>query len=241
METEPIYRGLLDQPSGMEIEPINRGLLDQPLAQYRSTMNSPATNIPCAVSAMSPFTEYMKKLKLEATSEDDIHAGDKTLDAIFAEDLTLGVGGGTALAGRAAATPKEGGDLAVAQAVAALSFVHDANEKEMIAQLKIDEATNPPPVCSEFGQGGVHPHVANQKPPAKEGKHAPLKKTPCQSIIGCDNTGIFLKKAPIVTKKERKKTLYKNADDLPKVSLIVAFFLNTHCHHSKTLPELRPF
>ena len=34
-----------------------------------------------------------------------------------------------------------------------------------------------------------------------------------------------------MTKKERKKTLYKNSANLPKVSLIVAFFLNTHCHH----------
>ena len=80
----------------------------------------------------------MKELKLKAISEDDIRAGDKTLDAIFAEDLTLGVGGGAALAGHTAATPQEGDDhLAAAQAMAALSFVHDG-------QLKIDEATNPP-------------------------------------------------------------------------------------------------
>ena len=58
-------------------------------------MNSPAPNILGAVSAMSPFTEYiMNKLELEATSEDDISARDKTLDAIFAEDHALGVGGG---------------------------------------------------------------------------------------------------------------------------------------------------
>ena len=31
-------------------------------------MNSPAPNIPGAVSAMSPFTEYMNELELEATS-----------------------------------------------------------------------------------------------------------------------------------------------------------------------------
>jgi hypothetical protein len=135
-------------------------------------MNSPAPNIPGAVSAMSPFTEYiMNELELEATSEDDIRAGDETLDAIFAEDHALGVGGGAAsLAGRMPATPQEGGDLATARAMAALSFVD-----------------------------------IDQKPPADEGKHAPLKKTPCQSIIGCDDTGIFLKKAPIVTKMERKK------------------------------------
>ena len=111
--------------------------------------------------------------------------------------------------------------------MAALSFVHDG-------QLKIDEATNPPPVCSGFEQGIADPQDANKKPPADKGKHATLKKTPFQSIIGCDDTGIFLKKAPIATKKERTKTLYKNAEAVPKVSLIVAFFLNTtHCHHLK--------
>jgi hypothetical protein len=42
-------------------------------------MNSPAPNIPGAVSTMSPFTEYiMNELELEATSEDDIRAGDET-------------------------------------------------------------------------------------------------------------------------------------------------------------------
>jgi hypothetical protein len=54
-------------------------------------MNSPAPNIPGVVSAMSAFTEYiMNELELEATSEDDIRAGDETLDAIFAEDHALG-------------------------------------------------------------------------------------------------------------------------------------------------------
>ena len=179
---------------------------------------------------MSPFTEYMNKLELEAISEDDICARDETLDEIFPEDHALGVGGGAASAGCTAATPQEGGDLAAARAMVALSFVHDANVK--IRQLKIDESTNPPPVCSGFERGaGAYPQDINQKPPADEGNHAPLKKTPCQSIIGCDDTGIFLKKAPIVTKKERKKTLYKNSANLPKVSLIVAFYLNTHCHH----------
>jgi hypothetical protein len=126
-----------------------------------------------------------------------------------------------------AAMPQEGDDhLAAARAMAALSFVHDG-------QLKIDEATNPPPVCSGFEQGIADPQDTNQKPPADEGKHATLKKTPFQSIIGCSNAGIFLKKAPIVTKKERTKTLYKNAEALLKVSLIVAFFLNRHCHHLK--------
>jgi hypothetical protein len=111
-------------------------------------MNSPAPNIPGAISAMSPFTEYMNKFKLEATLEDDIHAGDETLHAIFAEDHALSIGGGAASTGRTAATPQEGGDIAAARAMAALSFVHDANVK--IGQLKIDEATNPPPVCSGF-------------------------------------------------------------------------------------------
>jgi hypothetical protein len=44
-------------------------------------MNSPAPNNPGAASAMSPPTEYMNELELEleleATSEDDIGAGDK--------------------------------------------------------------------------------------------------------------------------------------------------------------------
>ena len=129
-------------------------------------MNSPAPNIPCAVSATSPFTEYTKELELEATWEDDIHARDKTLNTIFAEDLTLGVGGGAALADRTTATPQEGDDhLAAARAMAALSFVHDG-------QLKIDEATNPHPVCSGYEQGSADPQDANQKPPANWGKHA---------------------------------------------------------------------
>ena len=54
-------------------------------------MNSPAPNIPGAVSAMSPFTEYMNELELEATSEDDIRAEDETPDTIFAEDHALGL------------------------------------------------------------------------------------------------------------------------------------------------------
>jgi hypothetical protein len=74
----------------MEIEPIDRGLLDQPLARYRirrahffiqqQQLISP--NIPGAVSAMSPFNEYMNELELEATSEDDICAGVETLNAM---------------------------------------------------------------------------------------------------------------------------------------------------------------
>ena len=71
-------------------------------------MNSPAPNIPGAISAMSPITEYMNELK--ATSEDDICARDETLNAIFAEDHALGVGGGAASAGRTAVTPQEGDD-----------------------------------------------------------------------------------------------------------------------------------
>ncbi len=189
-------------------------------------MNSPAPNILGTVSAMGPFTEYMNEL--EATSEDDIHAGDETLNAIFAEDHAFGVGGGAASAGRTAATPQEGDyHLAVAQAMAAISFVYDG-------QQKIDEATNPHPACSGYEQGSADPHDADQKPPANEGKHATSKKTPFQSIIGCDDTGIFLKKAQKTTKKERTKMVYNNAEAPPKVSLIVAFFLKTtHCHHLK--------
>jgi hypothetical protein len=50
-------------------------------------MHSPAPNNPGAASAPSPFTDYMNELK--ATSEDDIRAGDETLDAIFDGDETL--------------------------------------------------------------------------------------------------------------------------------------------------------
>ena len=57
----------------------------------------------------------MPNVELEATSEDDIRAGDETLDAIFAEDHALDVGGGAASAGRTAAPPQGWGDLAVAQ------------------------------------------------------------------------------------------------------------------------------
>ncbi len=81
-------------------------------------MNSLAPNIPGAVSAMSPFTEYMNELELKATSEDDIRDRDETLDAIFAEDHALDVGGGAASAGRTPAMPQEGGDLATARAMA---------------------------------------------------------------------------------------------------------------------------
>ena len=113
--------------------------------------------------------------------------------------------------------------------MAALSFVHKG-------QLKIDEATNPHPLCSGYEQGSADPQDADQKPPADKGKHATSKKTPFQSIIGCNDTGILLKKAPKMTKKERTKMACNNAKALPKVSLIVAFFLNTthsHCHHLK--------
>ncbi len=75
-------------------------------------MNSPAPNIPG--SAMSPFTECMNELELEATSEDDIRAGDETLDTIFAEDHASGVCGGAASTGCTAVTPQERGDLAAA-------------------------------------------------------------------------------------------------------------------------------
>ena len=76
-------------------------------------MNSPAPNNLGAASAPSPFTDYMN-----ANSEDDIRAGDETLDAIFdgdetlgaffarsCEDHALGVGGGAASVGHTAAPP----------------------------------------------------------------------------------------------------------------------------------------
>ena len=52
-------------------------------------MNSPAPNNPGAASAMSPPTEYMNELKLEleATSEDDIGAGDETLSLFTAKAM----------------------------------------------------------------------------------------------------------------------------------------------------------
>ena len=120
-------------------------------------MNSPAPNIPGAVSAMSPFTEYMNELELEATSEDDIRAGDETLDVIFAEDHVLGVGGGAASsAGRTPAMPQERGNLATARAMAALSFVD-----------------------------------IDQKSPADEGKHDPLKKTPASPSLAATTPAFF--------------------------------------------------
>jgi hypothetical protein len=107
-------------------------------------------------------------------------------------------------------------------------FVDDDIVKEMKSQLK-SETANPLPVCPEYWQGGPQPQDTNQKPPTDEGKHASSKKPPHQSIIGCDDTSLFLKKAA-ETKKEKKKPPY-NTDNIPKVSLIVAFFLNMHCHH----------
>ena len=181
MEIDPIDQGLLDRPSGMEIEPIRLrpaqstvGLISnstRSLFYPTTTMNSPAPNIPGAVSAMSPFTEYMNGLELEATLEDDICAGDETLNAIFAEDHALGVGGGAASAGLMAATPQEGDDhLTAARAMAALCFVHNG-------QLKIDDATNPHPVCSGYEQGSADPQDADQKPPAdKEGEARPARE-----------------------------------------------------------------
>jgi hypothetical protein len=217
-------------------------------------MNSPAPNIPGAVSAMSPFTEYiMNELELEATSEDDIRAGDETLDAIFAEDHAHDVGGGAASAGRTPATPQEGNELELEA-----TSVDDirAGDETLDAIFAEDHALGVgggaaslagrmPATPQEGGDLATARAMAalsfvdiDQKPPADEGKHAPLKKTPCQSIIGCDDTGIFLKKAPIVTKMERKKMLYKNSASLPKVSLIVAFSIHA-LPPSKPLPELR--
>ena len=187
----------------------------------------------------------MNELELEATSEDDIRAGDETLDAIFAEDHAHDVGGGAASAGRTPATPQEGNELELEA-----TSVDDirAGDETLDAIFAEDHALGvgggaassagrTPATPQEGGDLATARAMAalsfvdiDQKPPADEGKHAPLKKTPCQSIIGCDDTGIFLKKAPIVTKMERKKMLYKNSASLLKVSLIVAF-LYTHCHH----------
>jgi hypothetical protein len=115
----------------MEKEPTDRGLLDRPffgsisnsihsLFYPTTTMHSPAPNIPGVVSAVSSFTEYLNELK--ATSIDDICELDKTTNALFArKDASihaLGVGGGAALAGCMAAQP-QGGNLTVAQAMAA--------------------------------------------------------------------------------------------------------------------------
>ncbi len=129
---------------------------------------------------------------------------------IFAKDALIG--GGAASAGCTAAPPQGGGDLSAARAMAALSgssggytkfFVDNAIVADMVCQQQSDETAHPPPVYSGFGRGGAQPQDADQKQPANEGKHAPSKKTPCQSIIGCNDTGIFLKKAPVATKKEK--------------------------------------
>jgi hypothetical protein len=85
------------------------------------TMHSPAPNIPGSISPFtaSPFTEYMKEPE---TSSNDICELDEKFDVEFArEDSSihaLGVGG-AASAGTAA--PPQGGDLAAARAMAALS------------------------------------------------------------------------------------------------------------------------
>jgi hypothetical protein len=99
-------------------------------------------------------------------------------------------------------------------------FVNDDIAKEIVDQLK-SETANPLPVCPGYWQG-AQPQDVNQKPPADKQKHAPSKKPPCQSIIGCNDTGLFLKKA-VATKKEKKKLPY-NTNNVSKVSLIVAFF-----------------
>ncbi len=174
-------------------------------------MHSPTPNIPDAISPFttSPFTEYMKELK---TSSNDISELDKKLNIEFAcEDSlihALGIGG-TASAGLAALPQR--GDLAAARAKVALScsmggctnfFVDDAIVAEIFDQLK-SETADPLPVCPQYWQGGAQPQDVNQKPPADKQKHAPLKKPPCQSIIGCGDTGLFLKRA-VAMKKEKR-------------------------------------
>ncbi len=81
-------------------------------------------------------------------------------------------------------------------------FVDDDIVKEMKSQLK-SETANPLPMCPGYWHGGAQPQDANQMPPADKGKHAPSKKPSCQSIIGCNDTGLFLKKAA-ETKKEKE-------------------------------------
>ncbi len=193
-------------------------------------MHSPAPNIPGAVSAVSSFTKYLNKL--EATSVDDIRELDETTNALFvrkdASIHALGVSGGAALAGCMAAQP-QGGNLAAAQVMAAIScsmggctnfFVDNDIVEVIVNQLK-SKTVDPLPVCPGYRQG-AQPQDVNQKPPADKQKHAPLKKPLCQSIIGCDDTGLFLKKA-VATKMGKKKPPY-NTNNIPMVSLIVAFF-----------------
>ena len=176
----------------------------------------------------------MNELELKATSEDDIRAGDKTLDAIFAEDHTNDVGGGAALAGCTPATLQEGneleleatseGDIRAGDKTLDVIFAEDHTLG--VGGGAASSAGCTPATPQEGGDLATARAMAalsfvdiNQKPPAYKGKHAPLKTTPC-----------LLKKAPIVTRMERKKTLYKNSASLPKVSLIVSF-LYMHCHH----------
>jgi hypothetical protein len=122
-------------------------------------MDSPAPNIPGAVSAVSSFTEYLNKLK--ATLIDDICELDETTNALFArEDAsihTLGIGGDAASPGCMAAQP-QGGNLAAARAMAAILcsiggctnfFVDDDIVEEIVDQLK-SETADPLPVCPGY-------------------------------------------------------------------------------------------
>jgi hypothetical protein len=125
-------------------------------------MQSPAPNIPGAISAVSTFTEYLNELK--ATSIDDIRELDEITNALFArEDASihvLGVGGGSALAGRMAAQP-QGGDLTAARAMAAILcsmggctnfFVDDGIVEEIVDQLKSETANPLPPCVLDIGK-----------------------------------------------------------------------------------------
>jgi hypothetical protein len=78
-------------------------------------------------------------------------------------------------------------------------FIDDAIVAEIVNKLKSDTA-NPLPVCPGYWQGGAQLQDIDQKPPADKQKRVPLKKPPCQSIIGCGDTSLFLKKAVAMKK-----------------------------------------
>jgi hypothetical protein len=105
--------------------------------------------------------------------------------------------------------------------MAALSFVHDG-------QLKIDEATNPHPVCSGFEQGSADPQDANQKPPANEGKHATLKKSPFHSIIGCNDISNFFEEGSYSDQKGKNKDTVQERRGPPKGKFDCCIFSEHH-------------
>jgi hypothetical protein len=117
----------LAQYPGMEIEPIVSGSAIFRALNLDSLFSNnndefPFPQQPGRRQHTKPLHYYMNELK--ANSEDDIRAGDETLNAIFdgdktlgaifarCEDHALGVGGGAASAGRTAAPPQGGLSLA---------------------------------------------------------------------------------------------------------------------------------